>query len=62
MPSPSDRLYALTIVIGNVLAGTAMYALDNLVFAGFLCALGVVVAATACLPTGTHRPDVPSQG
>jgi hypothetical protein len=45
MAAFAEPLYVALIVAGNVLAGTAMYSIDNMLFAGPLYALSVVVAA-----------------
>jgi hypothetical protein len=44
MTSLTELLYVALIVGGNILAGTAMYSVDTMLFAGPLYALSVVVA------------------
>ena len=49
MPSLTESLYVVSIVAGNLLAGTAMYVTESILFAGPLYTLGTVIAAVYCL-------------
>lgn len=49
MPSLTESLYAVSIVAGNLLAGTAMYVAESILFAGPLFILGIIVGAAYCL-------------